>query len=81
MAPGARLEEIRDVLVVAVVDLDLLGHHRSADEVALRLVAVVLLQKVVLPWVLDAFGHHAQLQAVRHLNGGVTDRGISLVAG
>ena len=64
MAPGACLEEVRDISVAVRDDLNLLGHDRSADEEALCLVAVVLLQEVVLPRVFDAFGDHAQVQAV-----------------
>jgi len=80
MAFGANLEQIRYLVVVVLSGPDLLRYHRSADQKALRLVAAVLLQKVVLPLMLDALRHHAQIQAVGHLNDGFADGSIALVA-
>src|SRR6476620_9887746 len=80
MAFGAYLEEIRYLVGVVLSDLDLLGHDRAANQEALGLVTIVLLQKVILPRVLDALRHDAQIQAVRHLNDRLADGSIALVA-
>src|SRR5690606_32769722 len=46
----------------------LFGGHRSADQVALNLVAALFAEEVQLRLGFDAFGHYLQLQAMHHGN-------------
>src|SRR5690606_3321187 len=54
------------------------GRHRSADEVALDLVAALALEKIHLGLGFDALGYHFELQAVHHGDDRPDDRGVFL---
>src|SRR5512143_2979499 len=60
---------------------ELVGVHGVTEQMALCIVAAVLAEEIELRFGFHAFRDHLELQAVRHLNDRVDDRGIVAVDG